>query len=130
MLLNIFFIIGIITTFSLFLVLLRWNRIQRIIEWYEKFEKFTNRTPKKSEFRKRNDYKLFVFINIVLLIELIFVFLTLITKYWFIPICLLVIGVAIKNIFRKNRWTITSKIIYYKYFILRLLAYIYLIYNI
>jgi hypothetical protein len=53
MLVDIYYSIGVLIILLLISLLIKWKKIQNIIEWHEKFQKITKSIPKQETSEKR-----------------------------------------------------------------------------
>jgi len=120
---DIYYIFGILITLMLIMLLIKWYRVQGVIEWYDKFEKIIGKKPNISDFRKANDYNLLVRSDLVILFELIWLIIGLFTSNWLIVSSIILYGFILKYGLSRIKWTLTGKIVSYKYLIIRIAIY-------
>jgi hypothetical protein len=105
------------------MLLIKWHRVQGVIEWYDKFEKIIGKKPDISDFRKTNDYNLLVRTDLVILFELIWLIIGLFMGNWLIVSSIILYGFILKYGLSRIKWTLTGKIVSYKYLIMRIAIY-------
>jgi len=123
MFIDIYYIFGILITLMLIMLLIKWHRVQGVIEWYDKFEKIIGKKPDISDFRKTNDYNLLVRTDLVILFELIWLIIGLFMGNWLIVSSIILYGFILKYGLSRIKWTLTGKIVSYKYLIMRIAIY-------
>ena len=69
MLWHIYYAFGLIIVVSLLTILIKFNQISNIREWYSKFKKVTGKTPKEKDFRSKEESVLYSSFSSVLLFE-------------------------------------------------------------
>lgn len=127
--LHIYYIIGILVLISVISQLLRFNRIFKVSEWYEKFKKVTGKKPLKNEFRSDSDYYLITSLAPLLVFEGLWIIFGLITNNWFIFVLLFIYGKLVSLIFKNVKYTIIGKSILLHLLILKTSVYAFMIIN-
>jgi hypothetical protein len=130
MILNLYYILGIVVVMSLYTIIFKFNRHEKIIEWYHKFKIITKKTPLKSDFRSVDDYNLFTSKNIYQILETIWSMLGILTSNWFIFLSVLLYNnITFSVLTDKIRFTIPGKILLFKVFLIKIIIYSALIIN-
>ena len=126
---HIYYAIGILIFIGSLFTLIRFNKVFSVKEWYFKFKEITDKEPTILDFRKKGDKKIFVNHNFLLLFEIIWITLGLITNSWYIFLSILIINIILNIIFRKNRFSLIGKISSFGFLLLRISTYLFLIIN-
>jgi hypothetical protein len=130
MLLNLYYILGIVVVMSLYTIIFKFNRHEKVIEWYHKFKIITKRNALKSDFRSVDDYNLFISKNIYQIFEAMWYMLGLLTGNWFIFLSVLLYSnITLSVLSDKIRFTIPGKILLFKVFLIKIIIYSALIIN-
>lgn len=123
-----YYLIGVLTSITLFFHIINFKRFEKISEWLISFKKVTNKNPEKSDYRE-GDYELFLKRNIYVIFESIWSLLGILTSNWFIFVAIYIytklFGIAIKNI----RFTLFGKIMFFKLIFGKFLIYSFLVLN-
>lgn len=127
MFIDIYYIFGILITLMLIMLLIKWHRIQGVMEWFEKFQKITKSKPNQIDFRKKGDYSLYIRTNLIVMMELLWILTGLFTNNWFIFLSIIIYSVIVRLTFNKIKWTLLGKILSYKFLIMRIIIYYFLI---
>lgn len=128
MILDLYYIIGLLIIISLYFQILNFKLIESINEWIFTFKKVSGKEPTKSDFRKKEDYNIYVKKNIYLIFESVWMVLGLVTNNWFIYVFMIFYSNLV-NRFIKNRFSNLSKFLLFKILIIKLLVYSFLILN-
>ena len=126
---HIYYIFGIIVLLSNISFIFRFNKIFSVLEWYTMFIEVTGSKPKLNDFRKKEDYNIFVNRNILSTFEIFWILTGVFTTNWIY--FLFIIGyISIVNIvFYKNKFSIMSRISSFIFALVRASIYSYLIIN-
>lgn len=107
MLLNIYYLFGLIALLGSFINLFRFNKFYYLIEWISKFKKVNGKTPRINEFRKENDYNIFISLSVSKMAVTIWLMFGLFTNNWYIFLLLIISNFLINIIIKK--WTLLHK---------------------
>ena len=88
----IFYSFGFFIFLNSFVNLLRFNKIYFVNEWVVKFKKVTEKKPSVSDFRSKDDLKIYRNKSLFLSIEFIWLCIGVFTNNWFIFLGILVFG--------------------------------------
>lgn len=124
-----FYGFGVLVLMSVILSLSRFNRLYKTREWLVKFKRVTGNEPSIIDFRSRKDHTLYNNHNALLMIELVWVLLGLITGSWYMFLSVIVLGLILNFTFGKIKFTMIGKIISFKFVLYRALLYSFLILN-
>lgn len=126
---HLFYIYGLITTLLLMAILSKFFLLKNVQEWYEKFEKVTGKKPLKSDFRNEEEYNIYISIQIISVIELLFLIGGFLSASWYIFLSLFILSILLTVILRPIKFFMLSKIIFLFNHLLRVGLYIFLIIN-
>ncbi len=107
MLLNIYYLFGLIALLGSFINLFRFNKFYYIIEWISKFKKINGKTPRINEFRKKDDYNIFISLSVSKMAITIWLIFGLFTNNWYVFLSLIMANFLINIIIKK--WTLLHK---------------------
>jgi|LakMenEpi03Aug12_release.lakeMendotaPanAssembly.Ray.scaffolds.fasta_scaffold54809_4 hypothetical protein len=126
---HIYYAFGLIIVVSLLTILIKFNQISNIREWYSKFKKVTGKTPKEKDFRSKEESVLYSSFSSVLLFEFSWTILGLLTNSWYVFLLLFIITLIINLIKRPIEFTFIDKVLGFIIILLKLLIYLYLVIN-
>lgn len=126
---HLFYIYVFLTNLLLIALLIRFSKLKKIQEWYDKYEKVTGKIPKIEDFRTGNEYLLLTSLSIVNFLEILAILGGFFTKSWYIYLMILILSMLINSIVKSFRFTLFGKIISFSNQILRILIYSILIIN-
>lgn len=126
---HIYYIFGIIVLLSNISYILKFNRIFSILEWYTVFKEVTGKKPRINEFRKKEDYTLFINRNILSMFEISWILIGLFTSGWIFFLFIIAYITIVNLIFYKIKFSLISKISSFIFAIIRISIYSYLIIN-
>jgi hypothetical protein len=109
MLLNIYYIIGLLALLASTTLLLKFNRVYYLKEWIFKFKKINGKTPKLNEFRKKSDYNDFISFSVSYMVLITWFFIGLFTNNWFVFLFLIITNFLINLTIPK--WNILHKFV-------------------
>ena len=109
MILNIYYIFGLLALLASIINLVRFNKFYYLLEWISKFKKINGNTPNINEFRIENDYNLFVSLSVSKMVFTIWTIFGLFTNNWFIFLSIMLINLIINIIIKK--WNLFHKFI-------------------
>jgi hypothetical protein len=98
---NIFWFFGFFQFINLLIYLIRFKRVNYALEWNYKFIEIVGKHPKREDFRKL-DFKILWNRTILNSLEIIWIFLGLLTINWYIFLLILIVYVII--IFGLDKW--------------------------
>ena len=126
---NIYYLIGVLVVLSTISTILKFRKIYSLKEWKEKYEKIVGRTPKKRDFRNKNEYSLLESSEILVIFELIWIIGGLFTLSWYIFGIVLLLFYILNVILYPIKFTILHKLASITLLLTRLCLYLYLIVN-
>lgn len=126
---HIYYILGIIILISNISYILKFNKIYSVLEWYMVFKEITGKKPRINEFRKKEDYKLFINRNILSMIEIVWILIGLFTSGWIFFLFIISYLTTANLAFYKIKFSFISKISSFIFAIIRISIYSYLIIN-
>jgi hypothetical protein len=126
---DIYFSIGLISFLSIFYQLKNFNKIYFIYEWFHKFNKITNKKPKKIDFRTKYEWDTYNKVNIFIFFDTFWIFGLIFTSQYYLPIFYFLITFIFKSTIFKNRWTVIGKISTFFLIFLRMIICIFILYS-
>ena len=126
---HIYYSFGLLIIISLLTILIKFNQITNIREWYLKFKKVTNKTPKEKDFRNKEEFDLYKTFSSISLVDFIWTIGVLLTSSWYIFIFISIFTLVINFIKKPIEFTTIDKVIGFKVVLVKLLIYLYLIIN-
>lgn len=126
---HIYYAIGLLVTFSILSIILRFRKIYSTKEWIEKYEKVTGKKPIRKDYRSREEYTVSETSGILSSIEIMWIIGGFITNSWYIFGSLLVISFLLNLIIKPIKFTFFHKYISLSFLILKFSVYLYLIIN-
>lgn len=109
MILNIYYIFGLLAILASIITLVRFNKFYYLLEWISKFKKINGNTPKINEFRTENDYNMFVSLSVSKMVFTIWTIFGLFTNNWFIFLSIILVSFIINITIKK--WNLFHKLI-------------------
>ena len=125
---HIYYILGIIILISNISYILKFNKIYSVLEWYMVFKEITGKKPRINEFRKKEDYTLFINRNILSMFEISWILIGLFTSVWIFFLFIISYLTTANLAFYKIKLSF-SKISSFIFAIIRISIYSYLIIN-
>ena len=126
---HIYYAIGLIVTFSILSIILKFRKIYSTKEWIEKYEKVTGKKPLKKDYRTKDEYSSYETSGILYMVELGWVILGLITASWYIFGSLLILSYLLNILIKPIKYTFFHKYISLSFLLFRFFVYLYLIIN-
>jgi hypothetical protein len=126
---HLYYTFGLLIIISLLSILVKFDKITVIREWYIKYKKVTGKVPLKKEFRNKEESDLYNTFSSVLLLEFIWTMGGLLTGSWYIFIFMFIYTLIMNLIKKPIEFTFLGKVIFFKLFLLKLIIYLYLIIN-
>ena len=126
---HVYYTFGLIIIVSLLTILVKFNKISNIREWYTKFKKVTDKIPKEKDFRSKEEYTLYNSFTSLIMFEFTWTILGLLTNSWYIFLSLFIITLIINLIRKPIEFTIIDKVLGFKLILIKLLIYLYLVIN-
>jgi hypothetical protein len=125
----IFYSFGFFIFLNSFVNLLRFNKIYFVNEWVVKFKKVTEKKPSVSDFRSKDDLKIYRNKSLFLSIEFIWLCIGIFTNNWFIFLGILFLGFFMNTGLKKIKFTIIDKILSFIYLLIKCMIYLFLFIN-
>ncbi len=125
----IFYSFGFFIFLNSFVNLLRFNKIYFVNEWVVKFKKVTEKKPSVSDFRSKDDLKIYRNKSLFLSIEFIWLCIGVFTNNWFIFLGILFLGFFMNTGLKKIKFTIIDKILSFTYLLIKCVIYLFLFIN-
>jgi len=125
----IFYSFGFFIFLNSFVNLLRFNKIYFVNEWVVKFKKVTEKKPSVSDFRSKDDLKIYRNKSFFLSIEFIWLCIGVFTNNWFIFLGILFLGFFMNTGLKKIKFTIIDKILSFAYLLIKCVIYLFLFIN-
>lgn len=125
----IFYSFGFFIFLNSFVNLLRFNKIYFVNEWVVKFKKVTEKKPSVSDFRSKEDLKIYRNKSLFLSIEFIWLCIGVFTNNWFIFLGILFLGFFMNTGLKKIKFTIIDKILSFTYLLIKCVIYLFLFIN-
>lgn len=125
----IFYSFGFFIFLNSFVNLLRFNKIYFVNEWVVKFKKVTEKKPSVSDFRSKDDLKIYRNKSFFLSIEFIWLCIGVFTNNWFIFLGILFLGFFMNIGLKKIKFTIIDKILSFAYLLIKCVIYLFLFIN-
>ena len=126
---HIYYAIGLLVTFSILSIILRFRKIYSTKEWIEKYEKVTGKKPIRKDYRSREEYSASETSSILSSIELMWIIGGFITNSWYVFGSLLIISFLLNLIIRPIKFTFFHKYISLSFLMTKFSVYLYLIIN-
>ena len=126
---HIYYAIGLLVTFSILSIILRFRKIYSTKEWIEKYEKVTGKKPIRKDYRSKEEYSASETSSILSSIEIAWIIGGFITNSWYVFGLLLVISFLLNLIIRPIKFTFLHKYISLSFLIFKFSVYLYLIIN-
>lgn len=126
---HIYYAIGLIVTFSILSIILKFRKIYSTKEWIEKYEKVTGKKPLKKDYRTKDEYSSYETSGILYMVELGWVILGFITASWYIFGSLLILSYLLNILIKPIKYTFFHKYISLSFLLFRFFVYLYLIIN-
>jgi hypothetical protein len=125
----IFYGFGVLILLSCIMAIIQSKKIFFVKEWFVKFKEITGEAPKASDFRSKSDLNLHTNRSLLGGLELMWVFVGLLTNNWPIFLIIFLTSIMLKVIFGKIQYTLVGKIISIKFLVLRIMIYSLMIIN-
>lgn len=125
---DIYYLLGVLTSITLFYHLVNFKRFEKISEWIVSFKKVTGKSPEVKDYRE-GDYNFLLKRNIYAIFESIWSILGILSSNWFVFIGIFIytklFGMAIKDI----RFTLFGKLMFLKLILGKFVIYAFLVLN-
>lgn len=129
MIINIYYIIGVLVILSTLSNILKFRKLYSIKEWIEKYEKIIGKKPQRKEYRTKKEYTLDESSNILALFELSWVTLGLFTSSWYLFLTIIITSYLFNFLLKPIKFTIVHKLSILTFLLARLCLYLYLVVN-
>jgi hypothetical protein len=126
---HIYYAFGLIIVVSLLTILIKFNQITNIREWYTKFKKVTGKTPKEKDFRSKEESALYNSFSSLLVFEFTWTILGLLTNSWYVFLLLFIITLIINLLRKPIEFTFVDKVMGFLVILSKLIIYLYLVIN-
>ena len=87
---DIYYAIGLIAILVLFTKIMKFNKMNKVLEWLTKFKEITGKSPEDKDFRNKEEKDLFTGITALSSFEFIWVVVGLLTGNWLIFLLLII----------------------------------------
>lgn len=111
MILNIYFIIGIVILVMSFSNMINFIKFSNIRNWALTFKRVTNKDVESKDFRTREDYNIFTIYSVFLFFEIIWLVFGIATSNWYMFLSLIILGLIVNFISKYSKFLLLSKII-------------------
>jgi hypothetical protein len=111
MILNIYFIIGIIILVMSFSNMINFIKFFNIRNWALTFKRVTGKDVESKDFRTREDYNIFTIYSVFLFFEIIWLVFGIATSNWYMFLSLIILGLIVNFISKYSKFLLLSKII-------------------
>jgi len=102
MLLNIFYFIGLLIVIINLVKLKKYSNWVDTNDWVIKFNKVTGKQPKKTDFKSEDEYNLLLGLSFLMFVEFLWLLLGVTTQNWIIFSSLILISLALNQVFKVN----------------------------
>ncbi len=109
--------------------LFRFEKFYFVNEWLFKFKKVTGKKPSVSDFRSKEDLKIYKNRSFFIVLEFIWICLGVFTNNWFIFLSIIISGFLMNFIMRKIKFSKIDKTLSFLYLSLKCLIYLFLFIN-
>ena len=111
MILNIYFIIGLLILVMSFSNMINFIKFFNIRNWALTFKRVTNKDVESKDFRTREDYNIFTIYSVFLFFEIIWLLFGIATSSWYMFLSLIILGLIVNFISKYSKFLLLSKII-------------------
>ena len=111
MILNIYFIIGIVILVMSFSNMINFIKFSNIRNWALTFKRVTNKDVESKDFRTREDYNIFTIYSVFLFFEIIWLVFGIATSNWYMFLSLIILGLIVNFISKYSKFLLLSEII-------------------
>ncbi len=111
MILNIYFIIGIIILVMSFSNMINFIKFFNIRNWALTFKRVTGKDVESKDFRTREDYNIFTIYSVFLFFEIIWLLFGIATSEWYVFLSLIISTLTVNFITKYSKILLLSKII-------------------
>jgi len=126
---HIYYTIGLIVVLSVLSMIMKFNKMNSIKEWFDKYKKITGKEPEKKDFRSKEENELYTGLSTLGVFEFIWALGGLLTGSWYIFLSLMIYAIIIGLIIKPFRYTFIGTLLSIHFLILKFFVYLFLVIN-